>query len=373
MSIATVRGDRMRRVVFLNLVASLFVVSPAFALREIMTGNAPLGPEHGLEKEVLAAFNVPERVVLSEGGLGGSYEVHFHGGPQALNAALRRFAAIKADKHEVILMPFAAMPFSFGKESYAYDWTMHLPGDRSGRRGTGSALVTMTVYIPNPGPPAQADPVAARQWIADLGNDNFKVRERAAKELAALGTSAAGLFRAALKGDVTAEARGRLEKLLADVSKDIRADTLDLPTGLTFLGPDDLLSRARKMLADKVASVRGDGAIKLAECGVPAEEVLPELEKILQTESEWESRAAYGAIWGAYRLGAAAKPLLPALRTAAGSKDLDFSKACQQAIESIEKTKDEPISADEAKKRATIRKEIRTLLASPKPDGPAPR
>ena len=61
-------------------------------------------------------------------------------------------------------------------------------------------LVTMTVYIPNPGPPVLADPATAQKWIAELGNDNFKVRERAAKELAALGTSAAGLFREALRG-----------------------------------------------------------------------------------------------------------------------------------------------------------------------------
>ena len=64
-------------------------------------------------------------------------------------------------------------------------------------------------------------------------------------------------------------------------------------------------------------------------------------------------------------MGAAAKPLLPALRTAAGSKDADFAKACKQVIESIEKSKDEVPEA-EAKKRAAIRKEIRELLAGRK-------
>ena len=330
-----------------------------------MVGNQPIGPESGLDKEVLDAFNMPERVILSEGGLAGNYEVYFHGGPKALNEALRRFAAIKAGEHEVILMPFPANPFHFGKQSYPYDWTMHI-STRSGRRGNERDLVTMTVYIPNPGPPAPADPAAARKSIADLGNDDFKVRERATKELADLGPSAAGLFREALKGKLTPEARERLEKLLADVSKDLRVDTLELPAGLTVVGPDDLLARARKLLADKAANIRGNGAFKLAECGVPAEEVLPDLEKMLKSESEWESRAAYGAVWGANHFGAAAKPLLPALRAAAGAKDKDFAKACQQVIKSIENSKDDPVSEADAKKRAVIRKEIRELLAGPK-------
>jgi hypothetical protein len=356
----------MRRVILLGLVASLFSATPAFALRMIMVGNQPIGPESGMSKEVLAAFNMPERVILSEGPLGGDYDVYFRGGPKAVNEALRRFAAIKAGKREIILMPFPAEPFLLGKKSYPYDWMIHISGDRFERRGKEPELVTMTVYIPNPGPPAPADPATARKWIADLGNDNFKVRERAARELAALGTSVAGLLRQALKGNPTPEARDRLEKLLADVSKDLRVDTLELPAGVTVIGPDDLLARARKMLGDKDARIRGNGASKLAECGVPAEEILPELEKMLKSESEWESKAAYGAVWGAARLGAAARPLLPALRAAAGSKDKDFAKACEQVIANIEKAKDDPVPEAEARKRAAIRKEIRELLAGRK-------
>jgi hypothetical protein len=328
----------------------------------IMVGNAPVGSEHGLDKEIYAAFNVPERVILSEGGLGGNYEVYFHGGPKALNEALRRFAAIKAGRHEVILMPFPAKPFDFGKKSYPYDWKMHIP-PRSDRRGSDREFVTMTVYIPNIGPPAPADPAAARKWIAELGNDNFKVREQAVKELAALGPSAARLYREALKGKLIPEAHERLERLLADVSKEIRVDTLQLPTGVTFIGPDDLLARARKLLADKKDQIRGQGANMLGECGMPAEEVLPELEKILKNESEWASNAAYGALWATYRLGAAAKPLLPALRAATGAKDKDFAKMCQQILEGIEKAKDDSVPEAEAKKRAVIRKEIRERLA----------
>src|SRR5262245_4604142 len=216
----------MPRVIFIAIVASLFSASPAFALRMIMTGNAPLGSEHGLSKEVLAAFNMPERVILSEGGLGGTYDVYFHGGPKALNEALRRFAAIKARKHEVTLMPFSAKPFEFAKKSYPYDWTIHIATERPDGQRTEPELVTMVVRIPNVSPPALSDAATARKCIGDLGDDNFKVRERAAKELAALGTSAARLYREALKGDLTPEARERLERLLADVTKEICVDSL---------------------------------------------------------------------------------------------------------------------------------------------------
>jgi hypothetical protein len=230
-----------------GFLALLAVPTPAFALREIMTGNQPIGPESGHDKEVLAAVNMEERVLLSTGGLVNDLEVYFKGGPKALNEAFRRFAAIPAGKHEVVLMPFPAKPFDLGKESYPYDWVMHIPGIR---RGGGERMppwdkLTLTVYVPNVNPPAPADAKVIRQWIAELGSDQFKVREQATKELAAQGSSAAGLFREALRGKPTAEARDRLEKLLAAVSKELRVDTLDIPTGLTVIGPDDLLARAR--------------------------------------------------------------------------------------------------------------------------------
>ena len=46
-----------------------------------------------------------------------------------------------------------------GKESYPYDWVMHIPGIRrgGGERVPPGDTVTLTVYIPNPGPPAPAD------------------------------------------------------------------------------------------------------------------------------------------------------------------------------------------------------------------------
>jgi hypothetical protein len=352
-----------RHAPLLGLLAALALPGSAFALREIIVGNQPIGAEHGYDKEVLDAVNVPERVVLSEGGLDGELEVYFRGGPKAVNQAFRRFAAIPAAEREIVLRPGPTRPFAFGKQSFPYDWVLHVPGTR-GARGAGVPArgpVRLTVYVPNPNPPAPADPKAVRRWIADLASDDFKTRERAAKELDDVGPPAAALVRKALKAGPPAEARDRMEKLLAGMSRDLRADVLELPADIPVLGLDDLLARDRKRLADKDPKVRGHAAGQLFEYKAIADEVVPDLEKVLTTETD--RNPLCGAAWAAPHLGAAAKPLLPALRKTAGSADKDVAQLSKDAIERIEAAKAEPVPEAEAKKRATIRKEIREFLA----------
>jgi WD40 repeat protein len=64
-------------------------------------------------------------------------------------------------------------------------------------------------------PVAEVDPKRVAQLIADLDSEQFTVRDAAAKELAALGERAEPALRQALKGKPSAEARKRLEGLLA--------------------------------------------------------------------------------------------------------------------------------------------------------------
>ncbi|HKB42286.1 MAG TPA: hypothetical protein VKD72_38015, partial [Gemmataceae bacterium] len=227
-------------------------------------------------------------------------------------------------------------------------------------RPAGTA--TLTVYIPETLPPPPADSAKARKWIADLGSDDFKTRERAAKELSDLGPSVAALLREALKARPSAEARARIEKLLAEMSTALRADVLEPPEGASVVSMDDLLARFRKELADKNPAVRGNAPWHIVvDYGAPAEEVLPDLEKMLKTEKDASPVA--GAAWGAYHLGAAAKPLLPLLREATKTADKNVASICQQAIDQVEKAKSEPVPEAEAKKRTTIRKEIREFVA----------
>lgn len=350
----------MCRCALLGLLAALILPGPAFALRHIIVGNQPLYPGPGFGKEFVAACNVDERVLLSEHE--GSYTVYFQGGPKALNDAVRHFLAIPAGKHEIILLPGPAKPFQFDKKAYPYDWVLYAPAPpNERRRGRVGITATLTIYIPEPLPPAPADPKAARAWIADLGSDDFKVRERAARELAAGGPSVAGLLRDALRARPSADVRDRIEKLLAGMSREIRLDVLDLPAGVTLHCQDDFMARARQQLADKDPIQRGHGANGLVEHDPPAAEVLPELEKVLKTETDANPLA--GAMWAANHLGAGAKPLLPAMRAAVPKVEKSLAASFQQVIDGVEAAKAEPVSKAELKKRATIRQEIKDYVA----------
>jgi hypothetical protein len=335
------------------------VPAPAFALREVIVGNEPLS---GYSPELLALLNVEERVYLEAGPEPGTVTAYFHGGPRAINAALWRFAALPAAEREIILRPAPDRPLAFGKKPIPYNWVLYSPPPKPGRRGGPvEDKATLTVYISEPLPPAPADPAAARKWIADLGSDDFKTRERAARELTALGPSVAALLREGLKGRPSAEARDRIERILAGVSGVIRLDVLEFPAGEPVLGLDDFLAQARKDLASKDPVVRGRAAGLLIEHGPPAEEVLLDLEKLLKTETD--PNPVTGAVWAAYRLGAGAKPLLPLLRAVAEKADKNLAGSYRQVIASIEAAKAEPVPEAEARKRATIRTEIKEFVA----------
>jgi hypothetical protein len=65
---------------------------------------------------------------------------------------------------------------------------------------------------------AKLDEKQVSQWIADLDSDNFPVREKATKALAALGPSVKPLLQKALENPPSGEARLRMEKILASLS-----------------------------------------------------------------------------------------------------------------------------------------------------------
>jgi hypothetical protein len=348
-----------------GLLSALAIPTEVRAIADVMVGNEPIGPGLGFGKELLATVNIEERVCFVSHIAYQSF--YFKGGPKAVNDTLRRFATLPAKRREIRLLPIPAKPLGFDKP-IPYDWQLHLTatstgrGPRADRKWDASDCeATLTVYIPEPLPAPLADPAAARKWIADLDRDDFKARDRAARELAALGTPVARELRAALKGKPSAEARDRMEKLLAGLSTDLRLDVLDLPAGVRVVSLDSLLAQARKELANKDPNVRGNAAWDLTSHGAPAEEILPDLEKMLKSETAVSP--LIGAARAAYQLGAPARPLLPTLRETAKSADKNVADMCKVAIEAIEKATADAVPEKEAKRRATIRKEIREFVA----------
>jgi WD domain, G-beta repeat len=64
-------------------------------------------------------------------------------------------------------------------------------------------------------PAAPADPLRVKQLLGVLDNDEFQVRQKAEQELEKLGDLATSAYRVALAGKPSAEARQRVERLLA--------------------------------------------------------------------------------------------------------------------------------------------------------------
>jgi hypothetical protein len=350
-----------RTAILLGLVSALLAPERALALATEHFGNKPIGSGWGFGSELLVAVNTNSRVYWYE--VNGNPTFFFKGGPKELNQAIRRFMAIPHDKREIVLIPGPGESQSLSRKPVAYDWSLHVP---MGLRFDGDSEVAdtravLTIHINAPVPPAPADPAAVRRWIGDLNSDEFKTRERAARDLADLGPPVARLLREALSAAQSAEVRDRLEKVLANVSGAITLDILELPKDVAVVGVEAILERSRKELENKTPYVRGHAASSLVHRAATTEELLPDLERFLKSETdEYPLRCAAGA---ASYLGAAGKPLLPALRAHLESKDENVRNAVQYAIDAIEKAKPDSPPEAQAKARGALRKEIREFVA----------
>jgi hypothetical protein len=350
-----------RYALLVGFVAVTFAAERANALATEQLGNKPIGPGWGFDGKLLAAVNMDERVYWYE--VNGNPFFFFKGGPKALNEAIRRFAAIPAEKREIILIAGPGRTHTLTRtQVVAYDWCLHVP---MGLKLGGDSLIadtraTLTIYIEASRPPAPADPAKVRQSIKDLASDDFTTRAKASRELEAIGAPVAASIREALKDTRSPEARDRLEKVLARVSGTITLDVLELPEGIPVIGVETHLERCRKELSNKDHHVRGQAASGLAAHKPLAAEIVPDLEKVLKTEThEYPLRCAASI---ASTIGAEAKSLLPALRAGLKNEDKNVQNFFQYAIDAIEKAKPEVVSEAEAKTRAAIRKEIREFI-----------
>ena len=352
----------MNRVPMLaGFMLALAVPSAAHALATEQLGNKPID-DGNFDGKLLAIVNVHARVYWYE--VNGNPSFFFKGGPKELNEALQAFAELKAEKKEIILLAGAGGTKTFDGKPVAFDWCVHVPmGIRlDGDSEVADTRATFTIHVPHPLPPAPADAVKVRKWIAELNSDDFKVRDKSSAELEVAGPSVAAALREALKTAPSAEARERLDRVLERVSAAIRLDVLKLPEGVAVIGVETLLDRARKELSNKEPYVRGYAATSLGHRGLGTAEIVPDLEKVLKEEKhEYPLRCAASV---ACHVGAAGKPLLPPLRELLKSTDKNVVNMAQYTIDAIEKAKDEAVDEAEVKKKAQIRKEIREFVAA---------
>lgn len=347
----------MSRRFLLSTLFLAFVPAMVFGLAMEQFGNKPIQGGLGESPNLLKAVNVEARVYWFE--VNGNPWYFFKGGPKELNQAIRDFLALPDEKKEILLLHGPGVRSSLTREKKVeYDWSIHVPMGL--RHPATDDRAILTIHINDLSPPPIKDVTAIKKHIASLSSDNFRTREAATAAIAAEGPSAAATLREALRAPESGEARDRLERLLEKVTRTIRVDTLEIPSGAVVIGRDQLVDRHRAELKDKNATTRGLAISSMVHYG--ADDVLADLSKVLQEEThEYAQRCAIGS---AGNLGRHAVSLLPRLRELAKSKDENVSRAAESAIKAIESApagKEDVAYTDRQRK---LNQEIRSFVSA---------
>jgi len=121
-------------------------------------------------------------------------------------------------------------------------------------------------------PVAIVDASNVRQWVTDLDNDKFAVRQAAAKELEKAGEQVRSFIQDAFKGNVTLETRRRLEQILQNLS--------DTP------GPETVRTIRAIMALERIGSPDAQAALQSLARGAPrareTDEAKASLERLAQ-------------------------------------------------------------------------------------------
>ncbi len=136
-----------------SILAVCAVTSQVWALRIEHVGNAPLNERNYRDwKRVMPVVNDLSRVYHV--WVNGNDHFYYRGDTNTLNDALKKFAAIEADVHEVILRPGPAERKTFDGKQVRYDWLLHIHGGISrhlAAKEQGTSVFdkypTMTVFV----------------------------------------------------------------------------------------------------------------------------------------------------------------------------------------------------------------------------------
>jgi hypothetical protein len=350
---------RSAAVLTVAIVIFLAVVQRVFALATEHFGNEPVA--WSFAQEVLAVANLKSRVYWYE--VNGDPHFFYRGNTEALNEALAKFAALKSDVREVILLPGATERKNLTREkTIPYDWEFHDPGGfyaGRARQEKGTRVMTrhptMIIHVSVVPPAGPVDDKQVARWITDLSSDTFAVRQNATRQLEKVGHGAGPALRKAREGQPNLESRRRIEQLL-DRLQGIDLDLLQIPAGVTVLDFTDLRGRYLKGLKSEDAFIRGYAAGSLGGLERYDPDVLPVLLEVLKAERhEYTLRCVAGALGG---LGKKAEAALPMLKQRLDDPDINVRNCFQQTVQLIEKPTPETVNEQQAKGRAAIQKRI---------------
>jgi hypothetical protein len=341
----------MRTLVEISLVALFALPAAAWALGEEGFGNAPRPRQPDWADGVVEVVNLKSRVYFR--WVNGNEDFFFRGDTAALNEALRRFAAVKDDLRQVILLPGSGKTQTFEGKPVEYDFQFHVPSGIY-RAVTKRTHPVLTVYV-NSTKPRPIDRQKVDRWLPDLNSDSFQTRERAVQELQKLGRDAKPHLRAARDAQTTAEGRRRIDVLLQRLNG-VDVTDLEIPPGVALVTADDLLATHLKDLNNSDSHVAGMAVLDLSRLASYSDKVVPALiEMTRKGKHEYIRRCAAS---GLASLGAAAKSAVAALKESLDDPDANVRNACQAAIDRIEGAKEEASYDERVKIERAILKEI---------------
>jgi hypothetical protein len=338
-------------------VSALLLLALPATVRALATetfGNSPAVKQPGWAEGVLDVVNLKSRVYSY--WVNGNESFFYRGDAGALNEALRKFAAVKSDVRQVILLPGSGKQQTFGRKTIDFDWQLHVPSGIY-KAMTKRTHAVMTVYITARKPRPLEEPKKVKQWIRDLGNESFETREKASRELEKLCRDAKPLLREALGGRPELEVRRRIEDLLQRLSG-IDVGDLEIPKGITLVSVNELLAVHLKGLRETDSTVCAMAVQDLSTLAPYSDEVVPALTGMLgKDKNEYVRRVAAACL---AHIGFKARSAVAALKAAQKGADANMAKEFQSAIDRLEKAKERPEVAHAVEKEISILKEITT-------------
>src|SRR5262249_1056175 len=115
-------------------------------------GNAPMVKQPDWAEGVVDVVNLQSRVYTR--WVNGNESFYYRGNAQALNEALRKYAAGKDEVRQLILLPGTGKTQAFGGKAVSFDWEFHVPsGIYKAASKRKHAVMTVYVNATKPRPP----------------------------------------------------------------------------------------------------------------------------------------------------------------------------------------------------------------------------
>jgi RNA polymerase sigma factor (sigma-70 family) len=283
----------------------------------------------------------------------GQESFFYRASAQAVNDALRKFAAVTGDDRQLVLLPGSGKTQTVAGKPISFDWQLDVPGGLT-KAFSGRKQAVLTVFI-SALKPRPVERKQVEKWLGQLDSESFEVRAAASEELQNLGNDAKPLLRAALQAQPTVEMRRRIESLLNRLPSFDVAD-LEFPKGMVVNTASDLIAKGLEELKDADRNVRSLAIQDLSGLAFLSDEVVPALVEVFEKDKDAHIRQVAAACLG--RLGHQAKPAVPILKQALEDPDANIRHTCGSALERIATAKDTPDQREQTRRDRAVAQEI---------------